>query len=116
MISDTFSAEITPFFFINHGSSYSTCLNVGSYKTEIFLARESEGFIGNGYDWVSLAEVFLNEKVPVLKDIIHFDPEADMFTAYSSDEDALKKFTLLFKEACENSVLITDLFSRAELD
>ena len=63
-----------------------------------------------------MAIVFLNEKTPELKDVIDFDSEASMFCAYSSDTEALKKFALLFKEACEDDELIRDLFSRAELD
>ena len=54
--------------------------------------------------------------MPDLIDTVKFDPEADMFCAYSSDSEALKKFALSFKEACENTELISELFSRAELD
>ena len=38
------------------------------------------------------------------------------FCAYSDDKDALADFILRFKEACEDKILILDLFSRAELD
>ena len=55
--------------------------------------------------------IFLDEKVPELKDAIDFDSEASMFCI-----EALKKFALSFKEACEDDKLIRDLFSRAELD
>ncbi|MEI0559909.1 Imm51 family immunity protein [Brachyspira intermedia] len=58
----------------------------------------------------------LDKKVHELKDAIDFDSEASMFCAYSSDIEALKKFALSFKEACEDDKLIRDLFSRAELD
>ncbi|PUV24565.1 Imm51 family immunity protein [Sphingobacterium athyrii] len=44
----------------------SVCLNVGEYKIEIFQPREEEGFEGNGYDWSSLANVFLEEQIPEL--------------------------------------------------
>ena len=37
-------------------------------------------------------------------------------TDYSEDAEALGEFILKFKEACEDRELITDLFSRAELD
>ncbi|WP_281322560.1 immunity 51 family protein [Flavobacterium aestivum] len=107
---------INPFFWTEHEKSVSVCLYVGEYKTEIFLAREEEGFEGNGYDWASLAHVFLEEQKPELIDIVRFDPEGSMFCAYSSDAEALKTFIISFKEACENENLIQDLFSRAELD
>ena len=47
---------------------------------------------------------------------IGFDPEGSMFCAYSKDEEALADFILRFKKACEDKSLISDLFSRAELD
>lgn len=107
---------IAPFFWVEHEKSVSVCLNVGDYKTEIFETREDEGFEGNGYDWASLAQIFLEEQKPELINIVKFDPEGSMFCAYSSDSDALKSFIVLFKQTCENETLIQDLFSRAELD
>ncbi|MDR1625282.1 MAG: immunity 51 family protein, partial [Spirochaetia bacterium] len=78
-----FEEKIKPFFWVEHDSgSVSLCLNVGSYKTEIFDSRTDEGFEGNGYDWGSLALVFLNEKMPEFKGVIDFDPEGSMFCAY----------------------------------
>jgi len=111
-----FEENISPFFWSEHQKHFSVCLNVGDYKSEIFQTREDEGFEGNGYDWASLATVFVEEQKPELTDVVKFDPEAGMFCAYSSDADALKTFIVAFKEACENETLIQDLFSRAELD
>lgn len=108
--------EIEPFFWVEHESTTSVCLNVGEYKTEIFQSREDEGFEGNGYDWESLARVFVEEQVPELSESIDFDSEGSMFCAYSNNKGTLEKFILQFKEACENKELIMDLFSRAELD
>ena len=70
---------IQPFFWVEHGSTYSVCLNVGEYKADIFQVREDEGFKGNGYDWESLARVFVEEQVPELSDKINFDSEGSMF-------------------------------------
>lgn len=108
--------EIEPFFWVEHELTASVCLTVGEYKTEIFQSRENEGFEGNGYDWQSLARVFIEEQSPELSENIDFDSEGSMFCAYSNDKDTLEKFILRFKEACENEELIMDLFSRAELD
>jgi uncharacterized protein YjiK len=116
MGTNNFEEKIKPFFWVQHDNSASVCLNVGGYKNEIFQTREDEGFEGNGYDWASLAQVFLKELNPALIEIIKFDPEASMFCAYSSDPKALKSFITSFKKACENDGLIQDLFSRAELD
>ena len=107
---------INPFFWVEHSNSSSVCLDVGAYKQEIFDTRADEGFEGSGYDWASLADVFIKEKRADLVDIIRFDPEGGMFCAYSSDTEKLKDFILSFKKACEDEAVIKDLFSRAELD
>ena len=88
----------------------------GEYRQEVFDTREEEGFEGNGYDWTSLALVFLEEKMPELSEAIDFDPEGSMFCAYSSKVDALARFALGFKEFCDDINTMKDLFSRAELD
>jgi hypothetical protein len=107
---------IKPFFWVAHEKSFSVCLNVGEYKADLFLTREDEGFEGNGYDWASLARVFIEGKRPDLKDAVDFDPEGSMFCAYSSNADALKTFALSFKDACEHDESIQALFAKAELD
>jgi len=113
----SFTEAIEPFQFIKHQHGrVSVILNVGAYKDEVFQTRADEGFEGNGYDWGSLAAVFVAEKMPQLADIVHFDPEASMFCAYSDDREALQSFAVQFKKACEDDAIIRDLFSRAELD
>ncbi|WP_138751363.1 Imm51 family immunity protein [Paenibacillus sinopodophylli] len=109
--------KINPFGLVAHNNgSISMILSVGKYKHHIFQARAEEGFEGNGYDWGSLAAVFLEEKMPHLVDTVRFDPEADMFAAYTHNREAILSFAIAFKEACEDDALINDLFSRAELD
>lgn len=111
-----FEKEIAPFWWNDfEGKEFSVCLNAGEYKDEIFKTREEEGFEGNGYDWASLARVFLDEKASHLSSV-KFDPEGGMFCAYSSNKEELKEFLVSFKNACEDKKLIEDLFSRAELD
>ena len=88
----------------------------GEYRQEVYDTREEEGFEGNGYDWASLALVFLEEKMPELSDAIDFDAEGSMFCAYSSKVDALSRFALGLKEFCDDIEAMKDLFSRAELD
>lgn len=109
--------QITPFIWMEHDDNFSVCLmDVGHYKQTIFDSRADEGFEGNGYDWQSLATVFVTEQLPELADIIHFDSESSMFCAYASDKQALQRFIVAFKTVCDNDVLILDIFSRAELD
>lgn len=116
MDTDSLKEQIRPFFWVEHANSFSVCLNAGGYKSEVFETRENEGFEGNGYDWTSLASVFIAERLPELEEVVKFDPEGGMFCAYSSDADALKRFILSFKTACEDDILIRDMFSRAVLD
>lgn len=108
--------KLAPFFWVEHDDSVSLCLNVGDFKNEIFETRAEEGFEGNGYDWGSLAQVFLEEKMPEWAEEIGFDPEGGMFCAYSQNGEALEKFAVGFREMCDNDALMNDLFSRAELD
>ena len=115
-ITENFERTIAPFFWVDHDESASVCLNVGEYLQDVFDGRADDGFEGNGYDWASLAQVFLDEKCSHLLGKVDLDPEGSMFCAYSEDAEALVEFILKFKEACEDRELIADLFSRAELD
>lgn len=114
--TEDFDTAIEPFFWVEHDGSVSVCLDAGEYKSEVFRSREDEGFEGSGYDWSSLARVFLNEREPGLAGLVDFDSEASMFCAYSSNADALKSFILSFRKACDDDALLRDLLSRAELD
>ncbi len=113
--NEKFAETIAPFFVSEYEGTYSLCLEAGSYLTELFETRADEGFLGNGYDWESLAQVFLDEIYEEDADDFEFDSEAGMFCVYSDDEESLAKFALAFKNACEDAALISDLFTRAEL-
>ena len=86
------------------------------YKQNVFDTRQEEGFLGNGYDWNSLATVFLEEKMPELVDALSFDSEARLFSIGSEDVEAVKKFAVGFKAMCDDESEMTDLLSRAILD
>jgi hypothetical protein len=60
-ITEKIEKEISPFFWVDYDESASVCLDVGEYLQDVFDTREDEGFEGNGYDWASLAQVFVNE-------------------------------------------------------
>lgn len=72
-ITEQFEKQIAPFFWVELEESASVCLNVGEYLQEIFDTRADEGFEGNGYDWGSLAQVFLDEQYSDLQEKIGFD-------------------------------------------
>ncbi|WP_322903242.1 Imm51 family immunity protein [Paenibacillus campi] len=109
---------IAPFKWVAYdgGEGASVILVAGMYKQQLFDSRADEGFEGSGYDWAALAAVYLAEKMPELETIVRFDPEADMFCAYSSDTEALHKFMIGFHAACEQPDVIANLFAQAELD
>jgi len=112
-----FRTRIEPFLWSEREGKFALSLNVAiRRKKKLFDTRAKEKFDGNGYDWASLAEVFIEEKMPELKSTIEFDPERDMFCVCSPDADALAKLAIAFKDACEDDALILDLFSRAPTD
>ncbi len=114
-ITEQFEKDIAPFFLAEDEEVASICLDAGEYLQDIFDTRADEGFEGNGYDWTSLAQLFLDEQCADLQGRIYFDPEADMFCVYSNDKDAAADFILRFKKACDDKSFIADLFGRAEL-
>lgn len=117
-ITEQFKNEIAPFVWVDglENGNVAVYLYAGEYLQELFDTRADEGFQDSGYDWESLAQVFFDEKCPNLQEKINFDSEADTFCLYSDDKEALADFILQFKRACEDNALITDLFSRAELE
>jgi hypothetical protein len=93
---ESLAEQLKPFMIVDHsGKSWSVILNAGSYKADVFETRADEGFEGSGYDWASLAAVYLEEKLPELEGIVRFDPEADMFCAYSGNQEALEAYRML---------------------
>ena len=86
------------------------------YKQNVFDTRQDDGFLGNGYDWNSLATVYLEEKMPELVDALSFDSEEGLFSIGSEDVEAVKKFAIRFKALCDDESEMTDLLSRATLD
>ena len=81
----------------------------------VFDTRQEEGFLGNGYDWNSLATVFLEEKMPELVDALSFDSEAGLFSIGSEDVEAVKKFAVGFKALCDMRLKWQTLLSRANI-
>lgn len=116
MTEASFKDSIKPFSWIEHEDSYSVCLSNLNFKSEIIQSRADEGFEGNGYDWASLASAYIDKKLPELAELIQFNSEADMFCAYSEDAVALKQFILSFKPALDNTKLMIEIFSDADMD
>ena len=110
--------NIKPFIIHIHDdkpNSASLLLTEFREKTHIFAERADEGWEGGGYDWGSIAQVVLDEKVPELAKKINFDPEGSMFCAYG-EIDAVQKLGEAMKKVYDNDDVLRDLLSRAELD
>ena len=86
------------------------------YKQKVFDTRQEEGFVGNGYDWNSLAMVFLEEKMPELMEVLTFDSQVGLFSIGSENVEAVKRFAIGFKALCDDESKMIGLFSRATLD
>ena len=65
---DNWKERIKPFEWVQYKEKFSVRLKTGDYLQDVFDARSDEGFKGNGYDWESLAKVFLKERWVVLID------------------------------------------------
>src|SRR4051794_27963268 len=50
-------------------------------RSRVLEERTDEGWLGNGYDWASIANIILNEKRSDIQDAVAFDPEAGTFSA-----------------------------------
>lgn len=110
--TEEFKKEIAPFFWSEYGGTFSVCLNAGDYLQEVFEIR---GTLGSGYDWESLARVFLEDKCPDLAGKIRFDSEAGMFCACSENAATLQEFVRKFKKTCEDTSSVLNLLRFAEL-
>jgi hypothetical protein len=84
-------------------------------RSAVFEERGNEGWNGNGYDWTSIARVILDEKLPDIKDLLEFDPEAGMFCAIGPME-SLKRLGAEMKQAFDDEDLLRDVLGRAVLD
>lgn len=110
-----FDDRIRPFSWEeSFGGGFSVCLDAGDYRSEFIDSYLGSGFDGSGYDWESLAKVFLEEKLPHLIDGISFDSDSDIFCARSESAETMREFIINFKEACDDSEILEDLLSMAE--
>jgi Immunity protein 51 len=106
-----------PFILVDTGSHTSLILSDSDMlaKSHIFEEREAEGWMGNGYDWNSLAQVVVAEQLPEFADELSFDPEAGMFSAIG-DRLSLEKLGTKMCAMFHSDEAIRDILSRAELD
>jgi hypothetical protein len=114
-MDDADKVTYSPFVLLS-GEGQSLILSDGNMlaHTHIFEER-SDGWLGNGYDWTSIARVVVEERLPDLRDDLIFDPEAGMFVAIGSIE-ALRRLGEEMKKVFDDEASIRDILGRAELD
>ena len=99
----------------NDSGSFSLILSDHHMVEKCPIFEENEGWLGNGYDWNSVAQVVMAERLSDLEGKIDFDPEAGMFCAYGPRAPLDKLAAEMHKVWVDDSQL-RDLLSRAELD
>ena len=111
----TIRDKIRPFTIVDYEVGGTlTLYSVEDYKQEIFDTRKDEGFTGNAYDWIMLAEAFARDNMPDVLDDIAFEPESDILTIYADDSLLLEAFAMQFKQALDNDEYIYPLFKSLE--
>jgi hypothetical protein len=115
-MDDADKVTYTPFV-LSNGGAPSLILSEHDMvaRTRVFEERSEEGWLGNGYDWTSIARVVVEERLPDLRNGLDFDPEAGTFVALGSIE-ALKRLGGEMKKVFDDEASIRDLLGRAELD
>lgn len=118
--SDTDRTDKTsyaPFVFVDEGAHRSLILSDQhmEVKFPIFDEKAGDGWSGNGYDWQSVAQVIVAERLPEFASELSFDSEAGMFAATGS-RAALEKLGTAMQSAFRDDAALRDVLSRAELD
>ena len=107
----TIRDKIRPFTIVDYAEGGTlTLYSVEDYKQEIFDTRKAEGFTGNAYDWIRLAQAFIDDRMPEINGCIAFEPESDILTFYADDSSLLENFAFRFKQALDTDDYIYPLF------
>jgi hypothetical protein len=118
MMSETEDAgrmACAPFIFVEGEKSCSILLTGDPMVEKCPVFEELEGWLGNGYDWASVARTVIAEELPQLEGAVSFDPEADMFAAYGP-RDAVLRLAGVMQAVFRDDSRLRDLLSRSELD
>jgi hypothetical protein len=77
--------------------------------------QELEGWLGNGYDWTSIARTVVAEQLPHLQDVLSFHSEAGMFIAYGP-RAAVQSLGTQMRAVFRDDAKLRDLLSRSKRD
>jgi hypothetical protein len=104
-----------PLILFGSGQSATLLLVDDAMPDKCHIFEEREGWLGNGYDWNSVAQVVVAEQLPDLSNEVSFDPEAGMFVA-RGPRGAVERLASAMCAVFHDDDKIRDLLSRAELD
>lgn len=108
--------DFKPFIFCPSSNGIDASLILTDFeKSYIFEERADEGWEGNGYDWASIIDVLIQERMTEFKDKIKFDPEGSMFSAYGKTLD-IKAFGEKLLPLYNDDNILRDALKRAILD
>ncbi|MGR6999786.1 immunity 51 family protein [Yinghuangia aomiensis] len=82
----------------------------------VMAVFEGCGQYGNGYGWEGVARSAVRSRAPELGGRFAYDCEADMFVAYGTDREALRKLGALLRDAYRDDVLLRDLIESGDPD
>jgi Immunity protein 51 len=74
---------------------------------------EAHGLEASGYAWHGVAEALVRLHAPEVANLVKYDPESSMFSAYGNDRDALLRVAQLIREAQNNSAVLEEALENA---
>lgn len=104
-----------PFILMDRGGYRSLLLTEPGMEAKMHVFAEREGWSGNGYDWGSLTQALVAERLPQLQGRLAFDPEAGMLSVAGARAD-LEALGTAMRAVYRDEAALRDLLSRAERD
>ena len=93
----------TPFKWDEYPNECCISLYADDYKSDI---------IGNGFAWNAIVIAYLINAAPEFLYKIRFESNSNIFSMFSYDKEAMKQFTLTFKQTCDNQEVIYKLIQK----
>ena len=92
-----------PFKWDEYTNEYRISLYADDYKSDL---------VGNGFAWSAIVITYILENIPDFIYKIRFESNNNVFIMYSNDKEALKQFTLTFKQLCDNTEVFYKLIHK----
>jgi Immunity protein 51 len=111
--------EFAPTQLVEHtfegaSSRYSIILDpFGSIYLTTSSIFEAHGLEAGGYAWHGVAEALVRLHAPEIANLVKYDPESSMFSAYGNDRNALLRVAQLIHAAQHNPALLEEALENA---